>query len=406
MPLIQKIKIAVIGGGAAGFMAAVTAKENNPNAHVTIFEKSNKVLSKVLISGGGRCNVTHNCKSISQLIKNYPRGGKELKKSFNQFSNSDTIEWFKKNNIKLKIEADNRMFPETNSSQTIIDLFIKKTEKLNIKICLSSKVDKIQHSKDKISLQVNNKNIKFDRLIISTGGYPKISGFKLFKELGYNISSPVPSLFTFNIPNDDITKLMGVVVENASAKVKGLKLKQNGPVLITHWGLSGPCILKLSSWGAKDLADLEYHFITQINWLSENEEFARAGINKQITSNKNIYNSNPFSLPKRLWHHILEKVKIDELQKWNVLNKKLRNRLINTLVNDEFTINGKTTFKEEFVTCGGITLEQINMQTMESKIHKNIYFSGEVLNIDAVTGGFNFQAAWTTGYLCGKNASK
>ena len=406
MPLIQKIKIAVIGGGAAGFMAAVTAKENNPNAHVTIFEKSNKVLSKVLISGGGRCNVTHNCKSISQLIKNYPRGGKELKKSFNQFSNSDTIEWFKKNNIKLKIEADNRMFPETNSSQTIIDLFIKKTEKLNIKICLSSKVDKIQHSKGEISLQVNNKNIKFDRLIISTGGYPKISGFKLFKELGYNISSPVPSLFTFNIPNDDITKLMGVVVENASAKVKGLKLKQNGPVLITHWGLSGPCILKLSSWGAKDLADLEYHFITQINWLSENEEFARAGINKQITSNKNIYNSNPFSLPKRLWHHILEKVKIDELQKWNVLNKKLRNRLINTLVNDEFTINGKTTFKEEFVTCGGITLEQINMQTMESKIHKNIYFSGEVLNIDAVTGGFNFQAAWTTGYLCGKNASK
>jgi predicted Rossmann fold flavoprotein len=406
LPLIQKIKIAVIGGGAAGFMAAVTAKENNPNAHVTIFEKSNKVLSKVLISGGGRCNVTHNCKSISQLIKNYPRGGKELKKSFNQFSNSDTIEWFKKNNIKLKIEADNRMFPETNSSQTIIDLFIKKTEKLNIKICLSSKVDKIQHSKDKISLQVNNKNIKFDRLIISTGGYPKISGFKLFKELGYNISSPVPSLFTFNIPNDDITKLMGVVVENASAKVKGLKLKQNGPVLITHWGLSGPCILKLSSWGAKDLADLEYHFITQINWLSENEEFARAGINKQITSNKNIYNSNLFSLPKRLWHHILEKVKIDELQKWNVLNKKLRNRLINTLVNDEFTINGKTTFKEEFVTCGGITLEQINMQTMESKIHKNIYFSGEVLNIDAVTGGFNFQAAWTTGYLCGKNASK
>ena len=406
MPLIQKIKIAVIGGGAAGFMAAVTAKENNPNAHVTIFEKSNKVLSKVLISGGGRCNVTHNCKSISQLIKNYPRGGKELKKSFNQFSNSDTIEWFKKNNIKLKIEADNRMFPETNSSQTIIDLFIKKTEKLNIKICLSSKVDKIQHSKGEISLQVNNKNIKFDRLIISTGGYPKISGFKLFKELGYNISSPVPSLFTFNIPNDDITKLMGVVVENASAKVKGLKLKQNGPVLITHWGLSGPCILKLSSWGAKDLADLEYHFITQINWLSENEEFARAGINKQLISNKNIYNSNPFSLPKRLWHHILEKVKIDELQKWNVLNKKLRNRLINTLVNDEFTINGKTTFKEEFVTCGGITLEQINMQTMESKIHKNIYFSGEVLNIDAVTGGFNFQAAWTTGYLCGKNASK
>ena len=402
---MQKIKIAVIGGGAAGFMAAVTAKENNPNAHITIFEKSNKVLSKVLISGGGRCNVTHNCKSISQLIKNYPRGGKELKKSFSQFSNSDTIEWFKKNNIKLKIEADNRMFPESNSSQTIIDLFIKKTEKLNIKICLSSKVDKIQHSKGEISLQVNNKNIKFDRLIISTGGYPKISGFKLFKELGYNISSPVPSLFTFNIPNDDITKLMGVVVENASAKVKGLKLKQNGPVLITHWGLSGPCILKLSSWGAKYLADLEYHFITQINWLSENEEFARAEINKQLTSNKKIYNSNPFSLPKRLWHHILEKVKIDELQKWNVLNKKLRNRLINTLVNDEFTINGKTTFKEEFVTCGGITLEQINMKTMESKIHKNIYFSGEVLNMDAVTGGFNFQAAWTTGYLCGKNAS-
>jgi len=403
---MQKMKIAVIGGGAAGFMAAVTAKENNPNSHVTIFEKSNKVLSKVLISGGGRCNVTHNCKSISQLIKNYPRGGKELKKSFSQFSNSDTIEWFKQNNVELKIENDNRMFPQSNSSQTIIDLFINKTEKLNIKICLGSKVDTIKHSEDVIILQVNNKNIKFDRLIISTGGYPKISGFKLFQELGYNISSPVPSLFTFNIPQDNITKLMGVVVENASAKVKGLKLKQNGPILITHWGLSGPGILKLSSWGAKDLSDLDYHFTAQINWLSENEEFVRAEISKQLSSNKNIYNSNIFSLPKRLWHHILEKVKIDELQKWNILNKKLRNKLINTLVNDEFTINGKTTFKEEFVTCGGIELGQINMTTMESKIHKNIYFSGEVLNIDAVTGGFNFQAAWTTGYLCGKNASK
>ena len=403
---MQKMKIAVIGGGAAGFMAAVTAKENNPNAHVTIFEKSNKVLSKVLISGGGRCNVTHNCKSISQLIKNYPRGGKQLKKSFSQFSNSDTIEWFKNNNVELKIETDNRMFPQSNSSQTIIDLFINKTEKLNIKICLGSKVDIIQHSKDVIFLEVNNQNIKFDRLIISTGGYPKISGFKLFQKLGYNISSPVPSLFTFNIPKDNITQLMGVVVENASAKVKGLKLKQNGPVLITHWGLSGPCILKLSSWGAKDLADLDYHFVAQINWLSENEEFVRVEITKQLSSNKNIYNSNIFSLPKRLWHHILKKVKIDELQKWNVLNKKLRNKLINTLVNDEFTINGKTTFKEEFVTCGGIKLDQINMATMESKIHKNIYFSGEILNIDAITGGFNFQAAWTTGYLCGKNASK
>ena len=212
---MQKMKIAVIGGGAAGFMAAVTAKENNPNSHVTIFEKSNKVLSKVLISGGGRCNVTHNCKSISQLIKNYPRGGKELKKSFIQFSNTDTIEWFRKNNVELKIENDNRMFPQSNSSQTIIDLFINKTEKLDIKICLGSKVETIKHSEDVIILQVNNKNIKFDRLIISTGGYPKISGFKLVQELGYNISSPVPSLFTFNIPQDNITKLMGVVVENA-----------------------------------------------------------------------------------------------------------------------------------------------------------------------------------------------
>lgn len=399
------IKIAVIGGGASGFMAAITAKETNPNANVTIFEKSDKILSKVKISGGGRCNVTNATFSVSQLVKNYPRGEKQLKKSFNHFNTNHTIEWFESRGVKLKTEADNRMFPESNTSETIVDLLLSTAEQLNIRIAYKSKVTSILPSGNNITLTVNKENIIFDKVIIATGGSPKVEGLSWLKGLGYKIVSPVPSLFTFNLVDKQICKLMGLSVNNVVARIKGSKLKQEGAILITHWGLSGPSILKLSAWGAQDLSKLNYTFTVQINWLGINEEELRVKFSELENSRKLIFKYNPFNIPKRLWQFILSKLEISESQIWNELSKKNKNRLINTLINDEFEVRGKTTFKEEFVSCGGINLSEINMNTMESKLHKGIYFCGELLNIDGVTGGFNFQAAWTTGYLAGKNSA-
>lgn len=398
-------KIAVIGGGAAGFMAAITAKETNTNTNVTIFEKSDKILSKVKISGGGRCNVTNATFSISRLIQNYPRGGKELKKSFNIFNTKDTVNWFESRGVKLKTEPDNRMFPLSNSSNSIVDLLTNSAKELNIIISKKSKVSSITPVKNGLSLSINNEILLFDKVIIASGGSPKTQGLDWLKILGYSINDPVPSLFTFNMPKNPITELMGLSVLNANASIKGSPLRQSGPVLITHWGLSGPAILKLSSWGANELAKRKYSFIVQINWLAINEEELRNQLLNLLTNKKNIYNHNPFDIPKRLWIHILNKIEISNKQIWCELSKKNKNKLINTLVNDEFNINGKTTFKEEFVSCGGISLSEINMLTMESERNKGIYFAGEILNIDGVTGGFNFQAAWTTGYIAGKNSA-
>jgi predicted Rossmann fold flavoprotein len=398
-------EIAVIGGGAAGFMAAITAKESNPEATVAIFEKTDKVLVKVKVSGGGRCNVTNATFSIAQLIKNYPRGGKQLKKSFNHFFTKDTVNWFKNKGVTLKTEVDNRMFPSSNSSQTIVDLLLNTTENLNVRISYKSKVSAIELSNNKINLVVNGENLSFDKVIIASGGSPKKSGLDWLTALGYRIVKPVPSLFTFNMPKNSITELMGVSVPNVSTSIKGSKLKQQGPLLITHWGMSGPAILKLSAWGAQDLAKANYNFSVQINWLGINEEELRQEFTALSSSRKQMHNHNPFDIPKRLWHFMLNKLEIPETQVWNELAKKHKNRLINMLINDEFEVKGKTTFKEEFVSCGGIDLSEINMETMESKRHKGIYFAGELLNIDGVTGGFNFQAAWTTGYLAGKNSA-
>jgi len=399
------MNIAVIGGGAAGFMAAITAKESNPEANVTILEKTDKVLAKVKVSGGGRCNVTNATFSIAQLIKNYPRGGKQLKKSFNHFFTSDTVNWFENKGVTLKREADNRMFPSSNSSQTIVDLLLNTTENLNIRISYKSKVSAISPTSNGVDLSVNGENLSFDKVIIASGGSPKASGLDWLTALGYRIVEPVPSLFTFNMPKNPITELMGVSVPNVTASIKGSKLKQQGPLLITHWGMSGPAILKLSAWGAQDLAKTNYNFSVQINWLGINEEELRQEFTALSSSRKQMQNHNPFDIPKRLWHFMLDKLEISENQVWNELAKKHKNRLINMLINDEFEVKGKTTFKEEFVSCGGIDLSEINMETMESKRHKGIYFAGELLNIDGVTGGFNFQAAWTTGYLAGKNSA-
>lgn len=396
--------IAVIGGGASGFMAAITAKETNISSNVTIFEKTDKLLAKVKISGGGRCNVTNATYSLSKLIKSYPRGGKKLKKSFNIFNTKNTVTWFESKGVKLKTEEDNRIFPLSNNSESIVNILISTAEELAIRISLKSKVDKIQITKQGFILNINKEKLFFEKIIIASGGSAKSSRFEWISSLGYKIINPVPSLFTFNMPKNPITKLMGLSVSDVTVSIKGSSLKQTGPLLITHWGMSGPAILKLSSWGARDLADLNYDFSVQVNWLTLNEEIVREKIMK-ISSNKKIYNHNPFIIPKRLWLFILEKLEIPEDKIWKELSKKNKNRLINTLINDEYEIKGKTTFKEEFVSCGGISLSEVNMLTMESKRHNGLYFAGELLDIDGVTGGFNFQAAWTTGYLAGKNSA-
>tara|TARA_B100001758_G_scaffold246083_1_gene260394 strand:- start:13667 stop:14869 length:1203 start_codon:yes stop_codon:yes gene_type:complete len=400
------MRIAVIGGGPAGFMAAITAKEIKQNTTITIFEKATSVLRKVKISGGGRCNVTNATFSISELIKNYPRGGKQLKSSFNKFCTLDTVNWFKNKGIILVAEDDKRIFPISNSSQTIIDILINTAESLKIKISIKSSVNKIITTKKGFILTVNDQSLFFEKVIIASGGSPKREAYNWLEEIGHTINKPIPSIFTFNLKNKSICELMGLSVPKVVATIKGTKLKNEGPLLITHWGFSGPAILKLSSWSARELASFNYDFSVSLNWLSINENQLRKDLETTLISKKIIYKHNPFKVPKRLWMFLLKNLNIKEDKKWNELSKKEKNRLINKLTNDEYEISGKTTYKEEFVTCGGIKLEEIEMKTMESKIHKGLYFTGEVLDIDGVTGGFNFQAAWTSGYLAGKNSIK
>lgn len=396
------MKIAVIGGGAAGFMAAITAKEHAPHAEVTLFEKTSKVLSKVKISGGGRCNVSNACFSISELCKNYPRGGKQLKKSFGHFYTKDTIEWFAKRGVSLKTEADKRMFPESNDSQTIVDCLTQGLKEVGAGLATQSAVSQITPLEKGFQLSINDQELHFDKVIVATGGSPKLSGLQWLADLGYTIENPVPSLFTFNMPQESIKSLMGVVAPEVTVRIQGEKLKQEGPLLITHWGMSGPAILKTSAFGARSLAEKNYQFVVQINWIQLNEEECKSLLQEQ--GNKKIANKNPFNLPNRLWHFLLNKLDIAADISWSQIGKKERNRLLNTLLNDSYQVSGKTTFKEEFVTCGGVSLSNINMSTMESKLHPGMYFAGELLDIDGVTGGFNFQAAWTTGFLAGKNS--
>jgi predicted Rossmann fold flavoprotein len=398
------MNIAVIGAGAAGFMAAITSKENNPNATVTIFEKSSKILSKVLVSGGGRCNVTHKSDSVSSLLKNYPRGKKKLKKPFHIFSNIDTIKWFEKRNVKLKTETDNRMFPESNTSKTIYECLVQNSKELGVNLKCSSKLENIfVDALNNIEIIINGEKIICDKLIIAMGGLSNENSFKIFKSIGYSIIPPVPSLFTFKVNNKNINTLMGVSVKNVTSSILGTKFKQSGDILITHWGFSGPSILKLSAFAARLLSQMKYDFTVKINWISKNEEITRNDLKLFFNSNSMITNNIPFNIPKRLWEYLLNKNNICLQTVWSSLKIKQINKLVNCIVNDEYKVLGKTTFKEEFVTCGGIDLEDINMSEMQSKLHKNIYFAGEILNIDAITGGFNFQAAWTTGYIAGTN---
>ena len=396
-------KLIVIGGGAAGFFCAVNAARLNSSLKVILLEKSNKLLSKVKVSGGGRCNTTHACFEIASLIKKYPRGTQFLKKSFYLFNTNNTIEWFAERGVELHEESDGRMFPITNKSQTIIDCLLKEADKYGVEIITQSEVKKIEKRLDQfIITTAENKQMDAHFLCIASGGYPKSEMFQWLKATGHSIQDPVPSLFTFNIINHPITQLMGLSIPNAIIKITGTKLKEQGPLLITHWGLSGPVVLKLSAWGARDLAEMKYEFEILVNWLGDtNEADLRNewnGYREQFSAQK-IGNRNPFELPNRLWNFILLQSNINVETRWAELKSKEQNKLIQLLTSFSFSVKGKTTFKEEFVTCGGIQLNEINPHTMESKITPNLFFAGEVMDVDGITGGFNFQHAWTSGWI-------
>lgn len=406
---MPKKRLVVIGGGAAGFFCAVNAARLNPALEVIILEKSGKLLSKVKVSGGGRCNVTHACYSIAEMVKNYPRGASFLKKSFHHFFTKDTIEWFEERGVKLKTETDGRMFPVTNSSQTIIDCLMREANKYMVDIRMNKEVKELAIDNEKWTMVLKNDEIlKTDFVCVASGGYPKILQYGWLKQTSHNVEEPVPSLFTFNMPGNSITTLMGVVVENVQVKIAGSKLSEQGPLLITHWGMSGPAVLKLSAWGSRELANCNWQFAIVLNWIPEfNENCLREKFQKvrfDLAAQK-IINRNPFALPARLWEYLLTQSGINTDLRWADLPAKEQNKLIKHLCSGEFEVKGKTTFKEEFVTAGGVQLNEIDFNTMQSKRHLGLFFAGEIINVDGVTGGFNFQNAWTTGWIAAKTIS-
>jgi len=398
--------VAIIGGGAAGFFAAITCKGHHPEAVVTIYEKSDKLLAKVKVSGGGRCNVTTSCSNIAELIAHYPRGAKQLKKCFGQFGPLDTVQWFAQRGVQLKTETDGRMFPTTDSSQTIIDCLMTEVQRLGIIIRKQSPIQVLEPKTDGFSIHFSNGEVEHaHRVIVASGGSPNPASYAWLGNLGHAIVAPLPSLFTFNMPNENITELMGVVANPVAVRIQGRKLQTEGPLLITHWGMSGPAILKLSAFGARLLHEMAYTFNVQVNWLNiANEDAVRELLNAHRDKHpqQQAANANPAGLPSRLWLFLLERAGIKSDTRWIDIQGKPLNRLLNVVLNDVYAVKGKTTFKEEFVTCGGVSLEDIDMATMESRCCSGLHFAGEVVDIDGVTGGFNFQAAWTTGFIAGR----
>jgi hypothetical protein len=404
--MMNKKHLVVIGGGAAGFFCAVNAAQMNANLEVTIVEKTNKLLSKVKVSGGGRCNVTHACFSIAEMIKKYPRGAAFLKKAFHHFFTTDTITWFKERGVELKAEGDGRMFPVSNSSQTIIDCLVKEANKYGVTILTNAEVKQLYKTNEQFVIELSGgKQLSAHYVCIASGGYPKTIQFEWLKKSGHSIDEPVPSLFTFNMPGNTITALMGITVENVVVKIMGTKLSEQGPLLITHWGMSGPAILKLSAWGARELQTKNYTFKIIVNWIPEfNENTLREKMQQlrfDLAAQK-ITNRNPFALPARLWEYLLQQCDISPDLRWADLPAAKQNKLIRNLCVQEFEVKGKTTFKEEFVTAGGIALNEIDFNTMQSKKMPGLFFAGEVINVDGVTGGFNFQNAWTTAWIAAK----
>jgi predicted Rossmann fold flavoprotein len=402
------MNVAIIGGGAAGFFAAIATKENFPESSVTIYEKSQKILSKVKVSGGGRCNVTNGCTDIKELALAYPRGGQKLRKAFGKFNTSHTMEWFESRGVPLIIQDDNCVFPVSQDSQSVIDCFLSETKRLGINIELGCGIKKLLPKNQQWQLEFIDSSRELeivDKIIIATGGSPKRSGLDWLEIMGHQIEEPVPSLFTFNMPNEPVKELMGIVIEDVQVNIQGTPLKSNGPLLITHWGMSGPAILKLSAFGARMLNEKNYAFNLQVNWVHiQNSELVAGELQKirEKYPNKKLTNYRPYALKERLWLYLIEKCEFSNEVTWSQIGKKGVNKLINVLTNDVYEVKGKTTFKEEFVTCGGISLDNINFKTMQSNVCPNIYFAGELLDIDGITGGYNFQAAWTTAFIAAK----
>ena len=403
-------QVVVIGGGAAGFFGAINCAIHNSHLSIIILEASKQTLNKVKISGGGRCNVTHHCFNTKDLVTYYPRGGKELRGAFSRFQPQDTIDWFTSRGVKLKTEADGRMFPVTNDSQTIIDCLTQTAQKLGIKIIIQAPVQDISRSELGFDILLKSgKVIRAKKVLIATGSNPL--GYRWAKKLGHTIQSPVPSLFTFKINDSRLANLAGISSQNVKVKLnvkQGKNLTQEGALLITHWGVSGPAILKLSAWGARVLHESKYHLPLTINWLPEyNQESIKQKllkIKQEVTKQK-IMNYNQFAIPKKLWQSLVKYCLSNPDKIWVDISKKELEQLSIELTRGTYQIEGKGVFKEEFVTCGGVTLKEIDFQTMMSKKCPNLYFAGEILDIDGVTGGFNFQNAWTTGWLVGKAMS-
>lgn len=396
----------VIGGGAAGFFCAVNAARMNPSLKVLILESSSKLLSKVKVSGGGRCNVTHACFEIAEMIKRYPRGDKFLRKAFHQFFTTDTIQWFQERGVQLKTESDGRMFPITDSSQTIINCLLREADRYGVEILLNTEVKALAYTNNHWLINTaNKKQLTANYVCIACGGFAKASKFDWIKATGHSIEEPVPSLFTFNIPDDKITEMPGVSVPEAEIKITGTKFRERGPLLITHWGLSGPAVLRLSAWAARQLSIFDYEFSIIINWLPQyNEQSLRERLQQirfEIASQK-MNSKNPFQLPQRLWNYHLNQSGVKEETRWADLPSSEQNKLMKQLCAQELKVKGKTTFKEEFVTAGGIKLTEVNADTMQSKIQPGLFFAGEILDVDGITGGFNFQNAWTTGFIAAK----
>lgn len=416
---VMETDVVIIGGGAAGFFAGINLAASNSAVSVLILEKSKQVLSKVKISGGGRCNVTHAEFDPTALANNYPRGYKELLGPFHKFMTGDMFSWLEERGIELKIEDDQRVFPVSDSSQTIIDCFENEAKRLGVEVKTNAGIDEIKKLEGQdYSWELKGKEVHAlaKRVIIASGSSPKM--WRLIESLGHDIIEPVPSLFTFNVKDKRIENLSGISldaeVEVFTTKDRGVSkqklqsLHSSGPLLITHWGLSGPCILKLSAWGARIFQELNHQFQLRVNWLpSHNIESLKTLFEElKTTQPKQFLYSNPIEgLPKRFWQSLLEHIDIDQQLNWSNISKPQIQSLAEELCAGEFHVNGKSTFKDEFVTAGGVNLKEIDFKTFQSKVHSNLFFAGEVLDIDAVTGGFNFQSAWTSAYICAKHVS-
>lgn len=400
----------VIGGGAAGFFGAIQAAETNPRLRIIILEKTTKLLSKVRVSGGGRCNVTHHCFEPTELSYHYPRGQKTLKSLFRKYQATDVVSWFEERGVELKTEEDGRMFPVTDNSQTIIDCFLRMTAQYNIRIETSTPVRQIKALQNGFEVIVENGG-KFNgkKILVALGGHPNPQAYECIRDLGHTITPLIPSLFTFNDSEKKFKDLMGVSVPNGLVRIAGTKLFQQGPVLITHWGLSGPAVIKLSAWAAEYLHEKKYEVTVLVSWIGETqEETVRSFLAAYKLNHKKrkVFSYPLYEIPQRLWSRLCELAEIEESKIWDELPQRNMNKLMELLIRCPFQIKGKTTFKEEFVTCGGVDLKEIDLETMESKKVKNLFFAGEVMHIDGETGGFNFQAAWTTAFIAAQNISK